>query len=93
MSKRDFLHIHPGEVLSEDFLKSLNLNQYAIAEGINVPPCRVNEIVHGTRGITADAALRLGRSFNMKAEFWTNLQTRYDLEVLRGALSDKISGE
>lgn len=66
----------------------IRLSQYAAAQGMSVPPRRINEIVHGKRGITADTALRLGRFFEMEAEFWMNLQTRYDLEVARETLSE-----
>ncbi|MEL6492200.1 MAG: HigA family addiction module antitoxin [Cyanobacteria bacterium J06634_6] len=93
MANRDFPPIHPGEILLEDFLKPMDLSQYAVAQGINVPPRRINEIVHGKRGITADTALRLGRFFEMEAEFWMNLQTRYDLEMARETLSEKLSRE
>jgi antitoxin HigA-1 len=88
MTKRDFPPIHPGEVLLEDFLKPMQISQYHLAQAIGVPPRRINEIVHGKRGITADTALRLGRVFGMEAQFWMNLQTRYDLETTRTALAD-----
>lgn len=93
MNNRDFPPIHPGEILLEDFLKPMNLSQYAVAQGISVSPRRINEIVHQKRGITADTALRLGRFFDMEAEFWMNLQTRYDLEIARETLSKKLSQE
>ncbi|ELS00774.1 addiction module antidote protein, HigA family [Xenococcus sp. PCC 7305] len=64
-----------------------------MAQSIGVPPRRINEIVHGKRGITADTALRLGRFFAMEAQFWMNLQTRYDLEVTREELSDRLNQE
>ena len=93
MDKREFPPIHPGEILLEDFLKPMNLSQYSIARSLAVPPRRINEIVHGKRAITADTALRLARFFNMEAQFWMNLQNRYDLEVAREKLSDKIEQE
>ncbi len=71
----------------------MNLSQYFVAQSIGVPPRRINEIVHGKRGITADTALRLGRFFRMEAQFWMNLQTRYDLEVTREELSDRLNQE
>ncbi len=71
----------------------MNLSQYFVAQSIGVPPRRINEIVHGKRGITADTALRLGRFFGMEAQFWMNLQTRYDLEVTREELSDRLNQE
>src|SRR5215510_7933965 len=93
MTKQDFPPIHPGEILLEDFLKPMQLSQYYLAQAIGVPPRRINEIVHGKRGITADTALRLGRFFGMEAQFWMNLQTRYDLETTREALADRLDQE
>lgn len=78
--------IHPGEILSEEFLEPMGISQYRLAKDISVPPRRINEIVHGKRSITADTALRLGRFFNMSPQFWLNLQTRYDLEVTEDQL-------
>lgn len=93
MSKRDFPPIHPGEILLEDFLKPMELSQYRLAHSIGVPPRRINEIVHGKRGITADTALRLGRFFDIEAQFWMNLQTRYDLETTLENLADRLDKE
>ena len=93
MTKRDFPPIHPGEILLEDFLKPMNISQYYVAKSIGVPPRRINEIVHGKRAITADTALRLGRFFNMEAQFWMNLQSRYDLEVAKENLSERLEKE
>ena len=73
-------NIHPGEILLEDFLKPLKLSQYRIAKDITVSPMRISEIVHGTRAITADTALRMGKYFGNSAQFWLNLQPHYDLE-------------
>lgn len=73
--------IHPGEILMEEFLKPLNLSQYRLAKDINVPPRRINEIVHKKRAISADTALRFSRFFGTSPEFWLNLQTHFDLEV------------
>jgi len=75
--------IHPGEILAEEFLAPLGMSQYRLAKGIGVPPRRINEIVHGIRAITADTALRLARFFGTSPEFWVNLQTHFDLDVLR----------
>ena len=75
--------IHPGEILAQEFLAPLGISQYRLAKGIGVPPRRINEIVHGTRSLTADTALRLARFFGTSAELWVNLQTHFDLEVLR----------
>ena len=93
MTKRDFQPIHPGEILLEDFLKPMNISQYYVAQSIGVPPRRINEIVQGKRRITADTALRLGRFFSMESQFWMNLQSRYDLEVAREELSDRLNKE
>ena len=75
--------IHPGEVLQEEFLKPLGLSQNKVAVAIGVPPRRINEIVLGKRGITADTALRLGIFFSIDAEFWMNLQKSYELKKAR----------
>ncbi|MXX38814.1 MAG: HigA family addiction module antidote protein [Gemmatimonadetes bacterium] len=93
MTKRDFPPIHPGEILLEDFLKPMQMSQYHLAQAISVPPRRINEIVHGKRGITADTALRLGHFFKMEAQFWMNLQARYDLETTRKTLADRLDQE
>ncbi len=93
MSKRDIFPIHPGEVLLEEFLKPMEISQYRLAKDIAVPARRINEIVHGKRAITADTALRLGRFFNMEAQFWINLQTHYDLEVAQETLEDRLERE
>jgi len=82
---------HPGEILMHDWLAPLNISQYALAKAINVPPRRINEIVKGLRGISADTALRLALFFGTDAQSWLNLQSRYDLmttgEKLGGVLS------
>lgn len=70
---------HPGEVLLEDFLKPLNLTQGELAEAVQVPYQRINEIVNGKRGITASTALRLSRFLGTSVGFWMNLQARTDL--------------
>ena len=93
MAKRKFAPVHPGIILSEDFLKPIGITQYRLAKGISVPPRRVNEIVHGKRAITADTALRLGRFFGMESQFWMNLQSHYDLEVARDAIAGKLARE
>jgi addiction module HigA family antidote len=82
--------IHPGEVLMEDFIEPLGITQHNVAVAIDVPPRRINEIVHGKRRITADTALRLSRYFGTTDLFWVNLQIRYDLEVERDALGDAL---
>lgn len=84
---------HPGEILSEDFLKPMNVTQYRLAIDINVSPRRINEIVHGKRSITADTALRLGRYFGTSEQFWINLQSHYDLEIQKDVLGDDLKLE
>jgi addiction module HigA family antidote len=90
MGKRDFPPIHPGEVLREEFLRPLGISQYRLAKEIHVPPRRINEIVLEKRGISADTALRLGRYFGTTPQFWINLQARYDLEVAREGIEDRL---
>ncbi|MEN6535307.1 MAG: HigA family addiction module antitoxin [Bryobacteraceae bacterium] len=80
--------IHPGEILSEEFMKPLGISINHLSRDLNVPPNRIHSIVHGTRSITADTALRLGTYFGMSPETWLNLQAEYDLRVVR-----KTSGE
>ena len=82
--------VHPGELLEEEFLKPLGLTQYRLAERIHVPRRRINEIVLGTRGITADTALRLARFFGTSDRFWLNLQATYDLEVERDRMGASL---
>ena len=85
--------IHPGEILLEDFMQPLSLSQNAMAKAINVSPRRINELVNGKRNITADTARRLSRYWGNSAQFWLNLQTRYDLEVLEDKCGAKIDSE
>jgi addiction module HigA family antidote len=82
--------IHPGEVLLEEFLEPLGVTQHRLAVSIGVPPRRINEIVHGKRGISADTALRLARFFGTSDRFWLNLQSRFDLEVQRDQLGSVL---
>ena len=93
MTKRDFPPIHPGEILLTEFLEPMGISQYQLAKDIGVTPRRINEIVHGRRAITADTALRLGRFFNMEAQFWLNLQTHYDMDVAMDSLQDRLDKE
>ncbi|MCX7521884.1 HigA family addiction module antitoxin [Microbacterium sp. STN6] len=83
--------IHPGEVLMEDFIKGFEITQNKLAVAIGVPPRRINEIVHGKRGITADTALRLERYFGVSAQFWLNLQTRYELDLAEDRVAEQIA--
>lgn len=82
--------IHPGEILLEDWLKPMGLSQYALAKGIGVPPRRINEIVHGQRGISIDTALRLAAFFGTDAQSWINLQTHYDAARAQTAMRDTL---
>jgi addiction module HigA family antidote len=93
MKSKMLANITPGEILEEDFLKPMGLSQYRIAKDIGVPPRRINEIVKGERGITADTALRLGRYFKMSAQFWLNLQSHYDLEIMSDKLGMRLERE
>ena len=72
---------HPGETLKEDYLVPLEMSVNALAKALGIGAVRLNEIVRGERGVTADTALRLARYFNTSPEFWLNLQTLYDLRV------------
>ena len=83
MKDPDLNPVHPGDVLEKDFLEPLGLSQYRLAKDIHVPPRRINEIVLGKRGITADTALRLARYFGTSPDVWLNLQTRYELDTVR----------
>ena len=75
--------IHPGEILNEEFLAPLGISQYRLARDIHVPPRRINEIVKGLRAISADTALRLARYFGTSEPFWLNLQSHFDLQVVK----------
>jgi antitoxin HigA-1 len=82
--------VHPGEILLEEFLQPLGVSQYFLAKQIGVSPRRINEIVHGQRGVSADTSLRLGRFFGTSERFWLNLQSRYDLEVEKERLGGQL---
>jgi len=85
--------IHPGEILMEEFLEPMGISQYRLAKDISVPPRRINEIVHGKRSITPDTALRLSRYFGLSERFWINMQARYDLEIEKDRLQDRLAKE
>ena len=93
MGKRELAPIHPGEILLEEFLNPMDISQYRLAKDLNVDPRRINEIVHGDRSITADTAFRLGRYFGMSPQFWLNLQSYFDLEILDMTSGDQIEKE
>jgi addiction module HigA family antidote len=82
--------IHPGEILAADFMEPYGLSSNALARAVGVKPSRINDIVRGRRGISADTALRLARYFDMEPQTWLNLQDRYDLEMARRASGDAI---
>ena len=82
--------IIPGEVLAEEFLRPLNLSQNSLARAIEVPPARVNDLIHGRRAITADTAVRLALFFSTSIEFWINLQAQYDARVARDNLQPRL---
>lgn len=85
--------IHPGEILLEEFLNPMEISQYRLAKDINVPARRINEIVLGKRSITADTALRLSEYFGMSEKFWLNLQMKYNLEIEKDRLQDRLKRE
>lgn len=83
--------IHPGEILREEFLSPLGLSPYRLAKRLGVPRTRIERIVGGRTGITADTALRLGRAFETTPNFWLNLQANYDLAVAGKAKQDELA--
>lgn len=83
-------NIHPGEILLEEFLIPMGISQNALARAIGVPPRRINEIVLGKRGVSADTALRLSRTFGTSEGFWMGLQADYDLEETRKQISEAL---
>ena len=85
--------IHPGEILLEEFLEPMGISQYRLARDISVPPRRINEIVLGKRSVTPDTALRLSRYFGLSERFWMNLQTRYDIEMEKDRLENRLDKE
>ena len=92
MRKVKLVPVHPGEVLSEEFLKPMDLSQNRLALALGVPARRINEIVLGKRGISADTALRLSAYFGNSADFWLGIQMDYDLDTARidtGAAIDR----
>jgi addiction module HigA family antidote len=90
-TRREVPLIHPGEILRKDFLEPYRISQYRLAKDTAVPPRRINEIVSGTRGISADTALRLSLYFGTTPQFWLNLQSHYDIEMLRARAGKQIA--
>lgn len=85
--------VHPGEILQHEFLIPLKLSQYRLAKDLGVPARRINEIIHGTRSVSADTALRLSRYFGTTPKLWLNLQMDYELDCLEDAIGKKIHRE
>jgi addiction module HigA family antidote len=85
--------VHAGEILLEEFMQPYGLSQNALAKALHVTPRRINEIVNCKRAITADTALRLAKFFGNSAEFWMNLQNKYDLERARDTSESRINDE
>jgi addiction module HigA family antidote len=86
----DFAPTHPGEILKTEFLDPLGISQYRLAKTIDVPARRINEIVHGKRGISADTALRLSRALRLSDMFWINMQAHYDAERARDHIAAEL---
>ncbi len=83
-------NIHPGEILLEEFLHPMEVSQTRLANSMGVPPRRINEIVLGKRGITADTALRLAKVFGTSVQFWMGLQNEYELREARNAIEKQL---
>ena len=90
---REYPPIHPGEILQEEFLQPMGISQYRLAQEIGVPTMRISKIVRGERGISADTALRLARYFGMSIEFWTGIQTHYEVDKAKMTLGDRLERE
>lgn len=89
--KKKLPNIHPGEILLEEFLLPMNISQNALARAAGVAPRRINEIVLGKRGVSADTAVRLAKVFGTSERFWLGLQADYDLEEAHLALQGKLA--
>ena len=93
MARQKQAPLHPGEILKLEFLEPMGLSQNKLAMSLRVPARRINEIVLGKRGITADTALRLARYFGMSPQFWLGLQMDYELDVAEDAVREKVEFE
>ena len=93
MSKTKLPPIHPGEILTDEFLDPLGISQSRLARETNMPAHRISDIVRGQRGVSADTALRLARYFGTSEQFWSNLQSRYELEIERDRLGQRLQRE
>jgi addiction module HigA family antidote len=85
--------VHPGEILEEEFMKPLGISQNRLGNYLGVSPCRISEIIHGKRAITADIALRLSKYFGNSASFWLGLQMDFDLDTAEDELAPQIDKE
>ncbi len=91
MKENDLLDpITPGEILREDFMEPMNISMNQLSRDIAVPPNRISEIINGKRGISADTALRFERYFGIEAQFWLNLQSEYDLRIIKRKIGADI---
>lgn len=90
MTKNGMRPIHVGEILLEEFMKPLDISSNALAKALHVTPSRINEIVRGRRGMTADTAIRLSMYFGTTPNFWLNLQSAYDLKMAQSSFDDNI---
>lgn len=88
--KRDFAPVHPGEILSEEFLGPMGVSQYQLAKSIGVPALRISQIVRGKRSVTADTALRLSKYFCLNDSYWLRLQARFDEQVAKQQLAREL---
>ena len=93
MATKKLASVHPGEILQKEFLEPMGLSQNRLALALGVPARRINEIVLGKRGITADTALRLARYFKMSPQFWLGLQMDYELDVAEDMLEGRLEKE
>jgi addiction module HigA family antidote len=93
MFKNGMRPVHPGEILLEDYIKPMGVSVRAVAIALHVPYSRLSEITKGTRGVTADTALRLERYFGSEAQGWLNLQTAYELRVAETSVGKTIARE
>ena len=93
VQKKDFGPLHPGEVLLEEYLLPAGISQNRLALNMRVPAQKINDIVNGKRGITADTALRLGLATGTTPEFWLSLQMDYDLQTVEMNEGERIERE
>jgi addiction module HigA family antidote len=93
MFKSRMRAVHPGEIIREEFMIPMGLSANALAKALHVPPPRINDVVRGRRGVSADTALRLARYFGGDARSWLNLQAAYDLQITQLAVGERIERE